>query len=103
MLDALTFKVIPNGVEVGIFDSDQAKKAHGHCTGFDGERPDLRRAFIPSPDESFNRAIMTGVTNIINRNSVRIPSRAGVRASFEDQIMIEDFFVNDIISRLLNG
>ena len=54
MLDALEYTAKDGIIEVGIFDSDQAKKAYGHNTGFSGHpNSEMRgnkykRQFIPN-------------------------------------------------------
>lgn len=103
MLDALTFKDTPLGISVGIFDAKQAPKAHGHNTGFDGERPDLRRAFIPDENETFKQSIMAGVNGILNSSRVVIPPPVNSTGQFKDQVIVSDLFANDLITRLLSG
>lgn len=71
MLNSLIFKPTKNGVEVGIYDDDQAIKAFGHITGFEGH-PWLdgvapARPFIPGTKADFTGKIMEGVQQIVDK------------------------------------
>lgn len=69
MLDALDFEVTKGKLKVGIFDEDQAVKAYGHQTGFeghpwlDGKAP--ARQIVPDKGESFVGRIKSGIDDII--------------------------------------
>ena len=71
MLDALDFQVnVSSGeVEIGIFDSDEAAKAFGHNTGFQGhptlKGKGLKRRFIPRESQRFDSEIRSGIRDII--------------------------------------
>lgn len=69
MLSALEFKITETGVEVGIWDSDQAIKSFAHNTGYEGhpylESTKLKRQFIPRGDEKLKQDILKGARNII--------------------------------------
>jgi hypothetical protein len=71
MLDSLKYKIQGDKVIVGIFDGDQAIKAYGHITGFEGH-PWLDgvapvRKFLPDDAEGdyLKADILTGVSRII--------------------------------------
>ena len=72
MLDALEYKAKDGIVEVGIFDSDQAKKAYGHNTGFSGHPNSkmrgnkYKRQFIPSKSKNFNKEAREEINRIID-------------------------------------
>ncbi len=57
MLDALEVKYNNQSIEIGIFDSDQAAKADGHCN-FSGKSKLPRRRFIPTPNKGFKKPII---------------------------------------------
>lgn len=63
MLDALTFKNVAGGIEIGIF-GDEAPKADGH-NNHSGESSLPRRRFIPDEDQKFRGRIESGVKKII--------------------------------------
>jgi hypothetical protein len=69
MLDALEFKVKKGVLEIGWFDDEQAPKAYGHTTGFEGhpwlEGEVKPRKLIPDEDEDFNSEILGGIDMII--------------------------------------
>lgn len=69
MLAALTYKIVGDGVEVGIFNKRQAIKAFGHNTGFEGHptipEGKYTRQFIPTEDEEFVASINRGIKDII--------------------------------------
>jgi hypothetical protein len=70
MLQSLTFKIVRGGLEVGIFDKEEAIKSFGHNTGFEGH-PYLdgvgpKRQFIPDEDQSLKSDIEKGVLEIID-------------------------------------
>jgi len=63
MLGSLKAEKTRKGVEVGIFDSGQAKKAYNHNEG--DTLP--RRQFIPEPKQNFVGDIQKGIDEIVNR------------------------------------
>jgi hypothetical protein len=72
MLDSLDYKVKKGILEIGWFDEDQAAKAFGHTTGFEGHpwldgkvKP---RPLIPDDDEDFSNEIMEGIREIIEEH-----------------------------------
>lgn len=70
MLDSLTFEITgENEVTVGIFDEEQAQKAFGHNTGFQGHSKlrskDNKRRFIPRKSQNFNSNIRSGIKEIL--------------------------------------
>ena len=71
MLDSLQFRSLPNDeIEIGIFDPNQAPKAFGHNTGFEGgaaQSRDLVRRFIPRESQRFNDEIQGGIKDIVSR------------------------------------
>ena len=61
MLDALDWENLGgNSLEVGLFDPEQAAKAHKHNTS-----DKYPRQFIPAKDQQFNDKITTGIEDII--------------------------------------
>lgn len=66
MLNALTFKKTDSGVEVGIFDSEQAPKAYNHNVG--DTLP--QRQFIADPKQNFVGDIQKGINDIVNKRIV---------------------------------
>jgi hypothetical protein len=68
MLDALEFKKTKDGVEIGVFDPQEADKALGHNSGFEGhpylEGKAPKRQFIPDEDQDFKQNIRKGVKDI---------------------------------------
>lgn len=64
MLDSLTFEDAGNGIEVGIFDSDEVPKADGH-NNFSGKSTLPLRRFIPRGSEKFDRDIESGINDIL--------------------------------------
>jgi hypothetical protein len=67
MLDALEFIPTPNGIEVGIFDYDQAQKADNHnkFSAASKRTPLPPRQFIPRRGESFDLNILAEIEEII--------------------------------------
>ncbi len=68
MLQALTYKIVGNKIEVGIFDKKEAPKSYGHNTGFRGH-PTLegkapKRQFIPEDGQTLKDDIMRGIGDI---------------------------------------
>lgn len=55
MRSAITYEETPNGIEIGIFDSNEAPKADGHNRG-SNNLP--KRQFIPHANQRFDEAIM---------------------------------------------
>ena len=72
MLDSLEFTAKDGVIEVGIFDSEQAKKAYGHNTGFSGHpNSEMRgnkykRQFIPHKSKKFKKEAMDQINRIID-------------------------------------
>lgn len=60
MLQALTYKIVGNSLEIGIFDSDQAIKSYNHNVG--DTLP--KRQFIPNEGETLKADIMRGIGDI---------------------------------------
>lgn len=92
MLDALDGVTNRSGVEVGIFDSEQAEKADGHCNHSGNSNLPLRR-FIPDDDEKFRAGIMQEVESILDgyREERGRITWKGVELPFE--IDFEDIFI----------
>lgn len=71
MLNALKFKAADDGVEIGIWDAEEAQKSFGHNSGFKGhpilEGKAPMRRFIPDEDEEFDPAIQVGIREIVNQ------------------------------------
>lgn len=70
MMRAMEVKVEADRIRLGIFDADQAIKAYGHITGFEGH-PWLdgkveKRKLVPDEQEYFAPDIMSGVRDIID-------------------------------------
>lgn len=68
MLNALTYKIVGNKLEIGIFDSAQAVKSYAHNTGFKGH-PTLegkapKRQFIPDKGQKLTADILAGIGDI---------------------------------------
>lgn len=68
MLNAVEFKITPDGVEVGIFDSGQSPKAYNHNQG--DTLP--RRQFIPEPKQRFVGDIERGINEIVKRRIAEV-------------------------------
>jgi len=68
MLDSLKFNITSDGVEIGIFDSKEAKKADNHNKfSAKSKRTKVpKRQFIPNDDESFRPFIVDRVIDIID-------------------------------------
>lgn len=68
MLQALTYKVVGNKIEIGIFDEDQAIKSYAHNTGFRGhpflEGKAPKRQFIPEGKQKLRPDILSGIGDI---------------------------------------
>lgn len=69
MMRALESNVNADGINIGIFDEDQAIKAYGHITGFKGHpwldgkvKP---RKLLPGNGETFHKDIMMGIKELI--------------------------------------
>jgi hypothetical protein len=62
MLNALTYKIVGNKLEIGIFDKDQAIKSYNHNVG--DTLP--KRQFIPNEGQSLLSDIMKGIGDITN-------------------------------------
>ena len=60
MLQALTYKIVGNSLEIGIFDSEQAIKSYNHNVG--DTLP--KRQFIPNEGETLKADIMRGIGGI---------------------------------------
>lgn len=72
MLDSLKFEITRTGIEVGIFDSEQAKKADNH-NKFSAKSKGTavpKRQFIPNKKEkqNFHKNILEEVEKIIKDN-----------------------------------
>lgn len=65
MLDALEYKIKPDGIEFGIWDSKQAAKADGHNNHSGKSKLPLRR-FIPTEDETFRPGINREIQEIMD-------------------------------------
>lgn len=69
MLNSLEYKVKRNGIEIGIYDEDQAIKSYAHNTGFKGHPvladKGLKRQFIPNKGENFTKSVLSGVRDVI--------------------------------------
>jgi len=67
MLDSLEFEQYRDGIEIGIFDEQQAQKADNHCkfSAASKKTPLPPRKFIPTKDEKFTSRIETEVQKII--------------------------------------
>lgn len=69
MLSALTYEINFDRVRIGIFEPDQAIKAYGHTTGFEGhpflEGKAPKRKIIPGAKESFVSEIQEGIDSLI--------------------------------------
>lgn len=75
MLNALDFKVTPEGIELGFF-GDQADKADGHLKFSGRENPFLKtkRRFLPGEGQSFKPAIEKEVERIIGEATADLVS-----------------------------
>jgi len=124
MLNSLTYEVTPSGVEVGIFNREQAAKSYGHNTGFEGH-PFLdgvapERRFIPDDSENFKREIQSGINRIIedrlgdisNQNAQEddinrpldidfTPPQGGVSIQSRTLFDIDDDELESTVSRIL--
>lgn len=106
LLDSLEFTTTSTGIEVGIFDSNEAPKADGH-NNFSGLSKLPTRRFIPDAAESFNGRIMTGVNQILDRYredfdpfADEIPSALTLASSVIEPDTID---LNDILAGLGGG
>ena len=59
------------GVEIGVFDEEEAKKADNHnkVSAKSKKTGVPKRQFIPSKEQSFNEKIMDGIQSIIDKNT----------------------------------
>ena len=68
MLSALTYKIVGNKIQVGIFDKEQAVKSYAHNTGFKGhpflEGKAPKRQFIPEEGQKLKKDILAGIGGI---------------------------------------
>lgn len=68
MLSALTYKIVGNKIQVGIFEPDQAIKSYAHNTGFKGhpflEGKAPKRQFIPEEGQKLKKDILAGIGDI---------------------------------------
>jgi hypothetical protein len=107
LLDSLKYEVTSTGIEVGIFDSDEAPKADGH-NNFSGLSKLPTRRFIPDASESFQGRIMTGVSQILDRYrenfdpfaTDELPSALVIASTVIEPDTID---LNDILSGLGGG
>ena len=69
MLDSLDYQIYRDGVEVGIFDSQEALKADNHNKFSSASKRTAlpKRQFIPNKGESFTRDIESEIGEIIKR------------------------------------
>lgn len=67
MLNSLTFRETPNGIEIGFFD-DQAWKADGHLKFSGKENHTPKRRFIPAEGQNFTADIQVEIDKIIADN-----------------------------------
>ena len=106
MLDALKYEVTATGIEVGIFDSNEAPKADGH-NNFSGRSKLPTRRFIPSGTEDFNGRIMTGVRQILDRYKEQPtfldPDNLTALTLATSIIQTEDINIDDILGGLNGG
>ena len=67
MLSALEARPYRDGVEVGVFDEDEAKKADNHnkFSAKSKRTPVPERNFIPRKDKNFKKDITDGIKEII--------------------------------------
>jgi hypothetical protein len=71
MLNHLDFNITSKGIEIGIFDFDQAQKADNHCK-FSAKSLKTKvpeRQFIPRKDEEFRPAIMNKIKKLVKDGS----------------------------------
>lgn len=66
---SVTFETYRDGVDYGVFDSDEAPKAMGHQTGYKGH-PNIPngkyiRQFVAEKDQSLKRDILTKIRSAI--------------------------------------
>lgn len=70
MLDAFDYEITDNSVRFFIDDDDQAVKAYGHNTGFEGhptiKSKKYKREFIPKKGQTFKKDIMSGIDDILD-------------------------------------
>lgn len=69
MMDNLEFQTYRDGVEIGIFDNEQAQKADNHnkFSAKSNGTPVPKRQFIPKKDETFKRPIINDIKKIIEK------------------------------------
>lgn len=111
MLNSLTSKVTASGVQVGIFNPDQAIKAYNHNVG--DTLP--KRQFIPSPKENFKRDIETGIRDIVasrvgefqqnqNEEIRTVPRDTPVdEESLQDRVVSNTSSIDALIRQLFGG
>lgn len=80
MLDALTFEITGNGIEVGVFNEKETPKAFNHNTG--DTLP--KRQFIPNEDQGFKRRISSGINDIIRNRERSTTTRRTEVSSLDD-------------------
>ncbi len=97
MLDSLEFKTTTAGVDIGIFEKDEAIKAFNHNTG--DTLP--QRQFIPDTTESFSKGIQAGVNSIIKDSEVERETATPTRG-VSTEVTIDSLF-GDVFSDLFGG
>lgn len=77
----LSFEDLDNGIEVGVFASDQTPKAYAHNTSYKGhpfiKSKDLFRQFIPAPNKRYKEEIMKKVNDRIESIRINQPRTIG--------------------------
>lgn len=113
LMDALDYRIVPSGIEVGVFsDSGEADKADGH-NNFSGRSRLPKRRFIPDPSQNFVDKITKGINSIIEKNKSQEPEvRIGEPRVLNDEsikpkVSVSAIFsetsLDSFINRLFNG
>lgn len=110
MLSALDMQSRPgSSIEIGIFDSGEAPKAHGHNTGFEGRFPKYKRQFIPDENQKFKSDIESGIREIIRgfqvpdvSASARPTTTLGITPETQE-ITLNDLLSDSFIQGLFDG
>lgn len=86
MRNAIEWKSTRNGIKVGIFDSDEAAKAHGHHKDTRGILPP--RQFIPEPDQAFKKDINAKVVEVLKQFEESKETRRSQKRETVDDLII---------------
>lgn len=71
LLDALVYKDVAGGIEIGVFKASEIGKADGHNKwNLANNNKIPKRRFIPKGNQNFDQEIMSGISSIVNEFKV---------------------------------